>query len=300
RARWRPTPSGAEGSSSGYQTVRSYPVRMPPFLRVDYEDRTRSLPWTWKMSREAGIYPLAVSILELVVIRFVNSITGDPSGKPSVVRLQAWNTRPKAELMTLHTLPEPQGCRFEYFFERDNKTLVRTGRTMNDGLRPVRVRPILAPDWETAAAEGAGTGGHICGMDGALLGSSCGRRDLGLAPRDGTRGKQAHGRSPTEMGPAKEPLSGWHEDSAVNRAEMWEPVIQVVVRRKTALVGMDFSELQGDHHLRGQPCRRHRQAGQEAGPHAFGAKPFTCGCCAGTCEICGGIDEKSGTQRWLP
>ena len=33
-------------------------------------------------------------------------------------------------------------------------------------------------------------------------------------------------------------------------------------------------------------CPRHRSAGQHAGPHASGERPFHCGCCAGTCEIC--------------
>ena len=37
----------------------------------------------------------------------------------------------------------------------------------------------------------------------------------------------------------------------------------------------------GDHQ-----CPRHYTAGQEAGPHWKGQKPFHCGCCAGTCEIC--------------
>ena len=33
-------------------------------------------------------------------------------------------------------------------------------------------------------------------------------------------------------------------------------------------------------------CPRHRSAGQIAGPHASGMRPFHCGCCAGTCELC--------------
>jgi len=33
-------------------------------------------------------------------------------------------------------------------------------------------------------------------------------------------------------------------------------------------------------------CPRHYTAGQKAGPHWKGQKPFHCGCCAGTCEIC--------------
>ena len=33
-------------------------------------------------------------------------------------------------------------------------------------------------------------------------------------------------------------------------------------------------------------CPRHRSARQRAGPHASGERPFHCGCCAGTCEIC--------------
>ena len=39
-------------------------------------------------------------------------------------------------------------------------------------------------------------------------------------------------------------------------------------------------------------CPRHYRAGQEAGPHHKGHKPFHCGCCAGTCERClGGREE---------
>ena len=34
------------------------------------------------------------------------------------------------------------------------------------------------------------------------------------------------------------------------------------------------------------PCPRHRQAGREAGPHQYLSKPFHCGCCVGTCELC--------------
>ena len=35
-----------------------------------------------------------------------------------------------------------------------------------------------------------------------------------------------------------------------------------------------------------KPCPRHRQAGREAGPHQYLSKPFHCGCCVGTCELC--------------
>jgi hypothetical protein len=34
------------------------------------------------------------------------------------------------------------------------------------------------------------------------------------------------------------------------------------------------------------PCPRHHQAGREAGPHQYLSKPFHCGCCVGTCELC--------------
>ena len=34
------------------------------------------------------------------------------------------------------------------------------------------------------------------------------------------------------------------------------------------------------------PCPRHRQAGRRAGPHQYLSKPFHCGCCVGTCELC--------------
>ena len=35
-----------------------------------------------------------------------------------------------------------------------------------------------------------------------------------------------------------------------------------------------------------KPCPRHRQAGHRAGPHQYLSKPFHCGCCVGTCELC--------------
>jgi len=34
------------------------------------------------------------------------------------------------------------------------------------------------------------------------------------------------------------------------------------------------------------PCPRRRQAGRRAGPHQYLSKPFHCGCCMGTCELC--------------
>ena len=37
---------------------------------------------------------------------------------------------------------------------------------------------------------------------------------------------------------------------------------------------------------RPKPCPRHRRAGREAGEHQYGSKPFHCGCCVGTCELC--------------
>ena len=33
-------------------------------------------------------------------------------------------------------------------------------------------------------------------------------------------------------------------------------------------------------------CPRHREDGREAGPHQYLSKPFHCGCCVGTCELC--------------
>ena len=39
-------------------------------------------------------------------------------------------------------------------------------------------------------------------------------------------------------------------------------------------------------------CPRHYRAGQEAGPHHKGHKPFHCGCCAGTCDRCLGWHEE--------
>ena len=35
-----------------------------------------------------------------------------------------------------------------------------------------------------------------------------------------------------------------------------------------------------------KPCPRHRRAGREAGEHQYGSKPFHCGCCVSTCELC--------------
>ena len=35
-----------------------------------------------------------------------------------------------------------------------------------------------------------------------------------------------------------------------------------------------------------KPCPRHREAGRRAGPHQYLSKPFHCGCCVGTCELC--------------
>ena len=35
-----------------------------------------------------------------------------------------------------------------------------------------------------------------------------------------------------------------------------------------------------------KPCPRHCEAGRRAGPHQYLSKPFHCGCCAGTCELC--------------
>ena len=47
----------------------------------------------------------------------------------------------------------------------------------------------------------------------------------------------------------------------------------------------------GDHQ-----CPRHYTAGQEAGPHWKGQKPFHCGCCAGTCERCLPAEGDQGGQ----
>ena len=52
------------------------------------------------------------------------------------------------------------------------------------------------------------------------------------------------------------------------------------------------------------PCPRHRQAGREAGPHQYLSKPFHCGCCVGTCELChpSPLSAASGVCRsqWGP
>ena len=51
------------------------------------------------------------------------------------------------------------------------------------------------------------------------------------------------------------------------------------------------------------PCPRHRQAGREAGPHQYLSKPFHCGCCVGTCELCHpSLSAASGVCRsqWGP
>ena len=51
------------------------------------------------------------------------------------------------------------------------------------------------------------------------------------------------------------------------------------------------------------PCPRHRQAGREAGPHQYLSKPFHCGCCVGTCELCfPSLSAASGVCRsqWSP
>ena len=51
------------------------------------------------------------------------------------------------------------------------------------------------------------------------------------------------------------------------------------------------------------PCPRHRQAGREAGPHQYLSKPFHCGCCVGTCELCHpSLSAVSGVCRsqWGP
>ena len=51
------------------------------------------------------------------------------------------------------------------------------------------------------------------------------------------------------------------------------------------------------------PCPRHRQAGRRAGPHQYLSKPFHCGCCVGTCELCNpSLSAASGVCRsqWSP
>ena len=52
-----------------------------------------------------------------------------------------------------------------------------------------------------------------------------------------------------------------------------------------------------------KPCPRHRQAGHRAGPHQYLSKPFHCGCCVGTCELCHpSLSAASGVCRsqWSP
>ena len=47
-----------------------------------------------------------------------------------------------------------------------------------------------------------------------------------------------------------------------------------------------------------KPCPRHRQAGRRAGPHQYLSKPFHCGCCVGTCELCDpSLSAASGVCR---
>ena len=51
------------------------------------------------------------------------------------------------------------------------------------------------------------------------------------------------------------------------------------------------------------PCPRHREAGRRAGPHQYLSKPFHCGCCVGTCELCfPSLSAASGVCRsqWSP
>ena len=50
-------------------------------------------------------------------------------------------------------------------------------------------------------------------------------------------------------------------------------------------------------------CPRHREDGREAGPHQYLSKPFQCGCCVGTCELCHpSLSAASGVCRsqWGP
>ena len=52
-----------------------------------------------------------------------------------------------------------------------------------------------------------------------------------------------------------------------------------------------------------KPCPRHRQAGRRAGPPQYLSKPFHCGCCVGTCELCHlSLSAASGVCRsqWSP
>ena len=44
-----------------------------------------------------------------------------------------------------------------------------------------------------------------------------------------------------------------------------------------------------------KPCPRHRQAGHRAGPHQYCSKPFNCGYCMGTCELC-----EPAKPQWSP
>ena len=47
-----------------------------------------------------------------------------------------------------------------------------------------------------------------------------------------------------------------------------------------------------------KPCPRHCQAGRRAGPHQYLSKPFHCGCCVGTCELCDpSLSAASGVCR---
>ena len=50
-----------------------------------------------------------------------------------------------------------------------------------------------------------------------------------------------------------------------------------------------------------KPCPRHRQAGHRAGQLQFCSKPFNCGCCMGTCQLCEFAKAKEPrTTEFLP
>ena len=50
-----------------------------------------------------------------------------------------------------------------------------------------------------------------------------------------------------------------------------------------------------------KPCPRHPQAGHRAGQLQFCSKPFNCGCCMGTCQLCEFAKAKEPrTTEFLP
>ena len=77
-------------------------------------------------------------------------------------------------------------------------------------------------------------------------------------------------------------LCEFREDASDERAVALEALPR---SRKRSAPKVEKKDLLGPIALP-MPCPRHRQAGREAGPHQYLSKPFHCGCCVGTCELC--------------